>query len=114
MLHFLQVGAFLLCFCYRGALFTVGGLCDFFPLYNYRGLYAVFLVKQGLFHHVGALIFVFVGRGGIFWLPPSMKISAGTHEISIFSYMNNCARFRVYSNNILPFCLQNTHFFIEK
>ena len=70
MLHFLQLGAFLLCFCYRGALFTDGGLYDFFSIYNYRGLYAVFLLKQGLFHHVGALIFVFMGRGAFFGFPP--------------------------------------------
>ena len=77
--HFLQVEAFLLCFCYRGALSTVGGLCDFFLLYNYRGLYAMFFSLCRafftmcrhfcyIFLHVGALIFVFMGGGGIFWI----------------------------------------------
>ena len=79
MLHFLQVEAFLLCFCYRGALSTVGGLCDFFLLYNYRGLYAMFFslcrafspcvdIFATFFSMWGVLIFVFMGGGGIFWI----------------------------------------------
>ena len=79
MLHFLQVEAFLLCFCYRGALSTVGGLCDFFLLFNYRGLCAMFFSYgyagpfppcvdffAAFFSMWGALIFVFMGGGGIF------------------------------------------------
>ena len=74
-----------------------------------------FSLSRAFFHHVGGLNFcLYRERGHFLASPPSTKISASTHEIGIFSYMNTCARFRVYSNNILPFCLQNTHFFIEK